>query len=136
MRPSTKGPRSVIRMAPDCPVCRLVTTISDPMGSVRCAAVMAWSLKTCAIGRVAALVGRGVPGGVAFLAIDGPMRGNVLAVFGAHARWSGWSRRNRAGRVMGAGGRFASVSRGAASGAGAVDCGGACWETRRWPHPK
>jgi hypothetical protein len=36
-----------MRIAEDCRVLRLVTTISDPIGSVRCAAVNASSLKTC-----------------------------------------------------------------------------------------
>jgi len=41
-----EGPRSVIRMAADWPVRRFVTVTSEPMGSVRCAAVNALSLNT------------------------------------------------------------------------------------------
>ena len=36
-----------MRMALDWPVFTFVTTTSDPMGSVRCAAVIAQSSKTC-----------------------------------------------------------------------------------------
>ena len=43
----TNGPRSLTRIAEACRVWRFVTTISEPMGSVRCAAVSASSLKTC-----------------------------------------------------------------------------------------
>jgi len=42
----TNGPRSLMRMAEACRVLRFVTTISDPMGNVRWAAVKASSLKT------------------------------------------------------------------------------------------
>src|ERR1700683_2402638 len=47
IRPPTNGPRSVIRITAVCPVVRFVTAISDPIGSVRFAAVIASSSNTC-----------------------------------------------------------------------------------------
>ena len=44
MRSPTKGPRSVMRTTTDWSLARFVTRTMEPMGRVRCAAVMAfWS---------------------------------------------------------------------------------------------
>src|SRR5579863_10243890 len=53
----TNGPRSLIRIADDCRVVRFVTTISDPIGSVRCAAVSASSRNTCPFAALRPLYG-------------------------------------------------------------------------------
>ena len=81
-----------MRMALDWPVFRLVTTISEPMGSVRCAAVRARSLKTWPLAALRPF-GRGVPGGQALLGQDGPVGCHIIQIVGADP-----SRRRRRGR--------------------------------------
>jgi len=58
MRPSTNGPRSVMRTMAELPVLILVTRTTEPNGNVRCAAVMALHVVDFAV-RAATVVIRG-----------------------------------------------------------------------------